>query len=221
MLVRDRMTHHPITIPPATPIAEALRMMKEEGVRRFPVVDKKTGKLIGIVTEKNLLYASPSPITALSIHEIHYLLAKLTVEKVMSTELITVTEDVPIEDAALIMVDHGIGALPVLRDGKLVGIITETDLFKTFIELFSAREAGARLALLVPEQRGELFTITQAISELGGNIISLGTFQGEDLTNRQVMIKVAGVPLADLVAKMREIGAEVIDARVCEQVHAC
>lgn len=213
MLVYERMTRHPITVHPDLPVAEALRIIREQGIRRFPVIDRKTNKLIGIVTEKELLYASPSPATSLSIHEINYLLAKLTVEKVMSTDLITVGENTPIEEAALMLVDNNIGALPVLRGDTLVGIITETDLFKTFIELFAARQDGVRLTLLVPEQKGELATITEAIADLGGNIITLGTFQGDDMSNRLLTIKVDGVAQDQLVGKMREIGAKIVDAR--------
>jgi acetoin utilization protein AcuB len=206
------MTRHPITVSPDTPVAEALQMIREHNVRRFPVIDKKD-KLVGIVTEKELLYASPSPVTSLSIHEIHYLMSKITVDKVMTTELITVAEDKPIEEAALLMVDNGIGALPVMRGQQLVGIVTETDLFKTFIELFSAREQGVRLTVLVPEVKGELAAVTKAISELGGNIISLGTFQGEDMSNRLLMIKVAEVDSDTLLAKMQDLGNKVIDIR--------
>lgn len=213
MLVYERMTHHPITVHPDLPVAEALRVMREEKVRRFPVVDRKSGTLVGIVTEKELLYASPSPATSLSIHEINYLLSKLTVARVMTTELITVQEDTPIEEAARIMVDNSIGSLPVMRGETLVGIITETDLFKTFIELFAARESGVRLTVLVPEQKGELAMVTDAISDLGGNIVSLGTFLGEDMSNRQLVIKVAGVPEEQLGKKMQEIGARVLDMR--------
>jgi len=215
------MTHHPITVHPDMPVADALRLMRERNVRRFPVLDRKSDRLIGIVTEKELLYASPSPVTSLSMHEIHYLLARLTVDKVMSTDPITVTEDTAIEEAARIMVDHRVGGLPVMRGEQLVGIITETDLFRIFIELFAAREGGVRLTLLVPERKGELLKLARAITELGGNIVSLGAFQGEDLTNRLLTIKVAEVPQEDLVHKMQEVGARVIDARVCEQHLAC
>jgi acetoin utilization protein AcuB len=206
------MTRHPITVSPDTPVAEALQMMREHNVRRFPVIDKKS-KLVGIVTEKELLYASPSPVTSLSIHEIHYLMSKITVDEVMTTELITVDEDTPIEEAALLMVDNNIGALPVMRGQQLVGIITETDLFKTFIELFSAREVGVRLTLLVPEVKGELAAVTQALSALGGNIVSLGTFQGEDMSNRLLTIKVAEIDRETLLATMQDLGARVIDVR--------
>jgi acetoin utilization protein AcuB len=212
MLVFERMTHNPITIGPDTPIADALQLIREKNVHRLPVLDKKE-RLIGIVTEKELLYASPSPVTSLSMHEITYLLSKLTVDEVMTRKPITVTEDTPIEDAAALMMDHHIGALPVMRGQQLVGIVSETDLFATFVELFSAREKGVRLTLLVPEVKGELYTITHAISEMGGNILSLGTFRGEDPTNRLLTVKVTDVDEAALVAKMQAVGAEVIDAR--------
>jgi len=215
MLVYERMTHDPITIGPDTPVADALQLIREKNIRRLPVLDKKE-RLIGIVTEKELLYASPSPVTSLSIHEITYLLSKLTVDEVMTRNPITVTEDTPIEDAAALMMDHDIGALPVMRGQQLIGIVTETDLFETFIELFSAREKGVRLTLLVPEVKGELYTITHAISEMGGNILSLGTFQGEDPTNRLLTVKVAGVDKAALIDKMQAAGAEVVDARTSE-----
>ncbi len=220
MLVRDRMTRHPITISPATPVADALKRMREENVRRFPVLDKN-GKLVGIVTEKELLYASPSPVTSLSVHELHYLLSKLTVDKIMSTELITVSETSLVEEAALLMIDRNVGALPVMRGDQLVGIITETDLFKTFTELFAAREEGMRLTLLVPDQRGEVAAVAQAIAELGGNIISLGTFLGEDMSNRMLTVKVVGVARVDLVSRLESLGVKILDVRQCLQAQAC
>lgn len=213
MLVFERMTHNPITVGPDTPVADALKLLRDKNVRRLPVLDKK-GKLIGMVTEKDLLYASPSPVTSLSVHEITYLLSKLTVDQVMARNPITVTEDTPIEDAAKLMVDKRVGALPVMRGQQLVGIVTETDLFKTFIELFSARASGIRLTLLVPEVKGELHILTHAISEMGGNILSLGTFQGDDPSNRLLTIKVTGVDQEALIEQMQAAGAQVVDVRV-------
>jgi acetoin utilization protein AcuB len=220
MLVHERMTHQPITVYPDLPVAEALNRMRTKGIRRFPVLDRATNKLVGIITEKALLYASPSPATSLSMHEINYLLSKLTVEKVMTANPVTVYADTPIEEAARIMGDNDVGALPVMRDGALVGIITETDIFKTFIELFAAREEGVRLTMLVPEKKGELATIAGAIAELGGNISALGTFLGEDKSNRLLTIKVEGVARDKLVDRMKEFG-KVVDARTCQAAVAC
>ncbi len=212
MLVGERMTKRPITVDPETPFEDALDLMRREKIRRLPVVDKK-GKLVGIVTEKDLLYASPSPVTSLSIYELHYLLSKLKVHEVMTKEVITVTEYTPLEEAARIMADNKIGALPVMRDDKLVGIITETDLFKIFLEMLGAREKGVRLSMLVPEQKGVLAQITGEIAQMGGNIISLGTFLGEDPTNRLVTIKVADVSKEALTSTMEALGMEVVDVR--------
>lgn len=221
MLVHERMTRHPTIVPPSMPVADALKIVREQGIRRLPVVDGKTGRLIGIVTEKQLLYASPSPVTSLSVHELHYLLSKLTVQEVMSTDLYTVGEDTPVEEAALTMVDRNVGALPVMRDGDLVGIITETDLFKTFVELFAARQEGVRLTLLVPHHKGELLEIAQAIAEVGGNIIALGTFEGDDLGNRILTVKVVDAPREALESALQAAGAKIVDVRHCMQAQAC
>jgi len=141
MLVKERMSCPVITILPDIPIWDAHRLMKKEVVRRFPVVDSR-GHLLGIISEKNILNASPSPATSLSIYEVNYLLSKITVKDIMRKDVITIHEDAPLEEAARVMVDNKIGGMPVVRDNKLVGIITETDLFKIFLELLGARQAG-------------------------------------------------------------------------------
>jgi acetoin utilization protein AcuB len=208
------MSKHPITVTEDTPINNAMKLMRDEKVRRLPVLSKK-GKLVGIVSERDLLYASPSPATSLSIHELHYLVSKITVGEIMTKDVITVSEYTPLEEAARIMADNKIGGLPVVRDGKLVGIITESDLFKIFTEILGARDMGVRLSMLVPEQPGILADITRAIADMGGNIISLGTFLGEDPTNRLITVKVADVPEDQLVAEMKTLALEIEDARTC------
>jgi acetoin utilization protein AcuB len=134
MQVKDRMTPNPVTVTEDSSFEDALHLMKEKKVRRLPVVDKK-GRLVGIVADKDLFSASPSPATSLSVFEVHYLLSKMKMKSLMTKRLITVGIDCPLEEAARIMVDHKIGSLPVLKENKLVGIITETDIFKTFVEL--------------------------------------------------------------------------------------
>ena len=214
MLVKDRMTKRPITVHEDTSVDKALQLMREEKVRRFPVVDKH-GKLVGIISEKDLLYASPSPATSLSIYEIPYLLSKIKVRDLMTQDVITVTENTPLEDAARIMADNKIGGLPVMRDTKLVGIITETDLFKVFLELLGAREDGVRLSLLVPQEKGTLAKIAGKVAEMGGNFVALGTIMGEDPTNRQLTIKVTDVSEEHLVSAMEGLGLRTLDARTC------
>ena len=212
MLVGERMTRNPVTVEQDGRVEDALKRMHDHKVRRLPVINKK-GRLVGIVSEKDALYASPSPATTLSIYEMHYLLSKLTVEEVMTKEVISVTEFTPIEEAARIMVDNKIGGLPVLRGDALVGIITETDLFKTFLELFGAREEGVRLTLLVPEQQGMLADLSNIIAKAGGNIVALGTFLGQDASNRLITCKISGVGKADILQALEPVAIEIIDAR--------
>lgn len=212
MLVKDRMSRHPITVTTDVHIDEALKMMRDNKIRRLPVVDKN-GRLVGIVSEMDLLYASPSPATSLSVYEIHYLMARITVQDVMTKEVISVEEDTPLEEAARIMVDNKIGGLPVVRNDTLVGIITETDLFKIFLELLGAREKGVRLTLQTPNKRGVLASITGQIAKMGGDIISLGTFLGEDPTEGLITVKVAEVPQDQLVEALETPETKLVDVR--------
>ena len=212
MLVKNRMSRHPITVTADVQVDEALKMMRDNKVRRLPVIDKE-GQLVGIVSEMDLLYASPSPATSLSVYEIHYLMARITVQDVMTKEVISIEEDTPLEEAALIMVDNKIGGLPVVRDGKPVGIITETDLFKIFLELLGAREKGVRLTLQVPNEKGVLAAITSQIAQMGGDIISLGTFLGGDPTEGLLTVKVAEVPQDQLVEALQTPERKLVDVR--------
>jgi acetoin utilization protein AcuB len=212
MLVNERMTHNPITVREDTSLYDALKIMRDNKVRRLPVLSKE-GRLVGIVSEKDLLYASPSPATSLSVWEINYLTSKITVDDLMTREVITVCEDCPMEEAARIMVDNKIGGLPVMRADQLVGIVTETDLFRIFLELLGAREQGTRFTLLVPEKTGMLASIAQRIAELGGNIVALGTFLGEDPSNRLLTLKVQDVDKNRLWPKLEELGIKLVDVR--------
>jgi acetoin utilization protein AcuB len=133
----------------------------------------------------------------------------------MTKEVLTVTEDTPLEETARIMADNKIGGMPVIRDDKLVGIITETDMFKIFLEVLGAREEGVRVTMLVPEEKGVLAKITGKIAEMGGNILSLGSMMGEDPTNRELMIKVAGVSEEELVEALKPFSLEMLDERYC------
>lgn len=212
MLVANRMTKNPITVHPDLPIVEAREWMEREKVHRFPVVDKK-GKLVGIVTYSDLLYASPSPVTSLSVWEVTYLLSKVKVEEVMTTEVITVTEDCPLEEAARIMDENKISGLPVMRDGIVVGIITESDLFRAFLEVFGGRHKGVRLTALAPEFKGSLAQISSAITKAGGLIWALNVFEGEDPTNWGCMLKVADISKEKLLETVEPLVVEILDAR--------
>ena len=214
MLVQERMTQNPITVNPDTSVPDALRLMREHKVRRLPVVDRH-GKLVGIVSDKDLLYASPSPATTLAVWEIPELLGKLRVEKVMTHGVITVTEDTALEEAARIMADSKIGGLPVMRGGSLVGIITETDLFKSLLELLGGRRSGIRVAVAVPSVKGELAKLTTAIFEKGGNIVGIGlkNILGSSGNVAEVVMKVQDIGQAELVETLRPLVNSILDVR--------
>ncbi len=212
MLVGNRMTHNPITIGPDVSIAEAMESMKEKKVHRFPVVNKKN-KLIGIITYRDIIHATPSSATSLSMWEISYLLAKVKVKEVMSKNIIFATEDMPIEEAALRLSDNAIGGLPVLRDEKLIGIITESDLFRIFLEIFGARRKGIRLTVMVPYVKGSMARLTSAITDVGGLIIAFDTFEGNDSSNWGATIKVNEVRKELLLEAIKPHVLEVTDVR--------
>jgi acetoin utilization protein AcuB len=205
------MSHPIISIAPDMPVHDALDMFKREHIRRAPVV--KDGKLIGIVSDHDLLNASPSPVTSLSVWEMNYLLSKITVTEVMTKKVITVDEYTPIEEAARIMADNKVGGLPVMRDSYVVGIITETDLFKIFLELMGARDRGVRVTALVEEKPGQLAKITEAIAKAGGNFLAFGQFAGEDPSTRLVTFKVDGIKKEAVKKAINDIAKEIWDVR--------
>lgn len=211
MLVGERMSHPVISVSSETPIHDALALFKKEHIRRAPVMQE--GKLIGIISQTDLLNASPSPVTSLSIWEMNYLLSKVTVRHVMTRKVLTVDEDTPIEETARIMADNKIGGLPVTRNGKVVGMITETDLFKIFLELMGAREKGVRVTALVKNQPGQLAKITKAIADLGGDFVAFGMFEGEDPSSKMITFKVAGLKREQIKKAIWNIAKEVWDIR--------
>lgn len=214
MLVANRMSRPVITVRPDLPIQEAMELMRKEHVRRFPVVDA-SGGLVGIVSETDLLNASPSDATSLNVWEINYLLSKITVGRVMSKDVVTVDEDTPIEMAARIMADRKIGGLPVVRDNQVVGIITETDLFRIFTELLGARFKGTRLTVQLIDRPGSLAALSNAVSSIGGDIISLVTFAGETPANATVVLKVTDVDPEQLKQAVAPIVVKIDDMRDC------
>jgi acetoin utilization protein AcuB len=212
MLVKERMTRNPIFIRPDTTVTDAQAIMKKEKIHHLPVLDRDE-RLVGIVTEKELLYASPSVATTLSVFEMTSLLAKLRVDKVMSREVVTASEDLPLEEAARVMADRRIGGLPIMRGRMLVGMITESDLFRVFIELFAARQRGVRVTLTIANAKGELAKIAAAVAQAGGNILALGTFNGDDPSTGRCTLKVDGLDRDALVAALAPIARSVDDVR--------
>jgi len=145
MRIRDMMTKNPVTVDSETLVMDARKIMKENNVRRLPVVDK--GKLMGIITKHDILEASPSPATSLSVHELNYLLSKMKVKEIMKKNPVTLTPDTPFEEALKIGQEKKIGSFPVLENGKLVGIATESDIVRFLTRALGVREEGSRITI--------------------------------------------------------------------------
>lgn len=156
MRVGQCMTKPPLTIGPKESIVRARTIMRERGIRRLPVVEGD--HVVGIVTDRDLREASASDASTLSTHELTYLLDKIPVRDVMTTPAVTVTPDTPVEDAVTQMAERKIGGFPVLRDGRLVGILTETDVLRAFARVLRSGNTEGRpdLPTRIPPAAGAL-----------------------------------------------------------------
>lgn len=208
MFVRDYMTKEPVTASPETPVLEAIRLLKEKGFRRLPIL--KDGRLVGLVTEKDLKDAIPSKVTTLSVWEMNYLLSKLTVEEVMVRSVITIQAEAPLEAAALLMEERKIGALPVMEGERLVGIITVTDVMRAFTEVMGLKEGGVRLTLDIPDVPGALAQMAQAV--VPSNIVSVVT-AGKEGGYRRIVLRVVGEGAEGVADRLKAAGERVVDVR--------
>ena len=203
MFVAKRMTPNPTTIESTTTIADASELMRKRKFRRLPVVDN--GRLVGIVTDRDLRTVAPSPATTLSIFELNYLLAKMQVKDIMHKDVITIPVDATIEEAALIMSTRHIGGLVVVgENGSVVGVITETDIFNSFVEIMGLKEGKIRFTFKVSNQVGVLHDISGVFKDLGINISSLATYPAED--GAEMVIRFNAQDTEALAKRLTEIG---------------
>lgn len=209
MKVRDRMTANPITIDLNASVSDAFTLMKENNIRRLPVMDK--GELRGIVTLGDLNQATPSMATSLSIHELNYLLARTTVKDVLpqEQEVITVSPDAYIETAAKIMRQHTISGLPVMEDGKLVGMVTETDIFDAFIDILGVKTAHTRIDCYIAERPGTLGEITNLFGDKGMNIINTVVYYDERKKQYKLILRAEELNCDEVLAELKKRGYEV------------
>ena len=212
MIIERRMTRNPVTATPEMSVADASALMKREKVHRLPVLDKEH-HLVGIISEKDILYASPSPVSTLSIHEMAYLLSQLTVKKLMTHDVITISKETTVEEAARLMVDQDLSSLPVVENDKLIGIVSKSDLFKILLELFGARHYGVRMSFLVEDKPGAIAAISNELSKHGVDIIAFGTFMGTDSSNAVCTIKMQGISVSDAVETVKPLVMEILDVR--------
>jgi acetoin utilization protein AcuB len=210
MQVERRMNANPITVSPEDSFRHAMTLIRQRGIRHLPVVEE--GRLVGIVTDRDLRQASPSPATSLEIHELHYLLQRMKVREIMTTKLLTVTPDTPIEQAARLMLEHKIGGLPVLRADRLVGILTETDILRAFVDLTGLQSDQTRLELVLEDRPGAFLEVCRIIQDQGGDFASMVSatlpYAGQD---RRVMVfRLEGVQAEPLVERLEQSGHTVV-----------
>ena len=210
MLVRDCMTPNPITVTPESTHRQAAELMRDHHIHHLPVTDKK-GQLVGIVVEEDLLAAQPSPATTLSIYEIHGLLSRLQLKQIMSHPVYTTTPNCPIEEAARLMLEKGIGCLPVLEQEQVVGIITDTDIFQVLVTMLGGGEKGARFTVQVADRPGMLARLSQIVADSGGNIISVTTWLSKEDGKAYITIKEQGADFGQLKPKLEQLEAELVD----------
>jgi acetoin utilization protein AcuB len=211
MFVRSYMTPDPLTASPDTNFPQAMNLIRKHKVRCLPILD--SDRLVGIVVHADLLSNQPSPVANLSLSETYLFLESIRMRQIMSRPVITVEGDCPLEEAARIMVENTISSLPVMDGDRLVGIITETDVFKTLVELLGGEQAGYRLTLRLPERIGGLADVTGRIAALGGNILALTTSRLLEENYRVVTVKETGADQEALLESLRETDAEALDVR--------
>jgi acetoin utilization protein AcuB len=213
MLVKEVMTPNPVVIEPNIPVTRAQRLMKKDNIRHLPVI-RKGRDLVGLVTRDALNRALPSELSSLSIWEINYHLANIEVRDVMVKKVLTVTEDVTVEDAARIMIDKKIGSLPVMRDGQLVGIVTDIDLLEALSNLMGWRQPGVRVTVQVPDERGWLARVATAIADAGGLVEGGGAYPAAEPLKANLVFKVRNVALDELRTLLGEMeGVVILDIR--------
>ncbi|MEW5723517.1 MAG: CBS and ACT domain-containing protein [Thermodesulfobacteriota bacterium] len=210
MKIKNWMTADPITVTPETLIIDAKAIMKEHNIRRLPVVDKK-GKLVGIVTYRNIIEASPSAATSLSIHELNYLILKLQVKDVMRKNPITVSPEDSVTDVILEGHKKGIGAFPVVDKGKLVGIVTETEIFNAMIHIFGTRAQSDIIELqnVGPmDSVGVFRRIAQVLEEMNIPILAMFTLPHRDREGFRVYVRVKSKEIKPIQKALQKAGFE-------------
>lgn len=208
MFVKERMTANPITTTENTPIAEAGEILRKHSFARLPVM--RDDKLVGIITRNDLLKVSPSEATTLSVWELNYVLSKLTVKDAMTRNPVVIKTEDTLEEAALIMREREVGALPVMDGkGKLVGIITESDIFEAFLDLMGLKLTGTRLTIDLEDRIGVIAGITETIKANDINIISMALFHRTSATG-ELVLRLGSAQSDKLINDLKAKGYKII-----------
>ena len=207
MFVKNKMNANPFTISPDQTIPDAQEIMKQHGVKRLPVM--KNGRLVGIVAKEDIIKSSPSKATALSMGEITYLLSKTKVSRIMTKDPVTISSNSLLEEAAILMRDNDVSFLPVVDDGKLVGVITESDIFDSFIELLGFRSPGTRLTIEVDDAPGIMSNLTSIIGNYGANINHAAVYQGTN-GKSAIVIGISSLDTSEIEKSIENKGFKIL-----------
>ncbi|HQD70566.1 MAG: CBS domain-containing protein [Limnochordia bacterium] len=207
MFVRNFMTKDPITVSLDATLPSTADLMKQHNLKRLPVMDQD--KLVGIITEKDVAKALPSPATTLSKYEINYLTEKIRVKDVMTKAVISVSPDTTVEEATMIMHEEDVGCLPVLENGKLVGIITERNIYNALTKLFGLDRPGLRVTVQVEDRIGVIADLTTLIKSLNLPIISLATYAASAET-AYIVVRIATDSPESLIGTLTGNGFQVV-----------
>jgi acetoin utilization protein AcuB len=203
MLVKERMKRDPVTVKKDDSFRYALKLIRKEGIRHLPVLDGK--KLVGIITDRDLRQAAPSPATTLEVHELNYLLERLKIEAIMTKKVITVAPESSLLDAAKLLMVHKIGCLPVVEKEELLGIITEGDLLRALVELQERVEGGPTTELMVEDRAGALEAVTTAVG-VGPAMVVSGTTVRQGQRRPILLIRAPAALAADLRRRLVTAG---------------
>jgi len=175
MLIENWMTKDVITGTPEMSMMKASKIMKDKGIARLPVVDEK-GVLLGIVSDRDIKEASPSKATTLDMHELYYLLSEIKLKDIMTKKVVTVSPDETIEQAAALMLEHNIGGMPVVDAGnKVVGVITDSDIFKVLVRITGVMEGGVQIGIRLANEPGSMVPVIDYLKDNGARLMSLLT----------------------------------------------
>jgi acetoin utilization protein AcuB len=207
MLIKDWMTREPITITDETSMIKAIHLMKQHRFRRLPVVHQ--GQLVGMVTDRDLKEASPSKATTLDVHELYYLLAELQVKEIMTRDPLSVSQDDTVERAAQLMLEHTISGLPVVNaGGQLVGIITQSDVFRAFMHITGIRQGGVQFALRLEDRPGLIKEVVDLLRARGARFVSLLTsYTSAREGYRDIYLRVKNLPPEAVAAARKELAS--------------
>jgi acetoin utilization protein AcuB len=207
MRVRHIMSSPVISVSSDMPVLEAAKLMKEKRIERLPVVDH--GKLEGIVTKDRVLRSSPSMATSLSLHEIHYLFAKLTVKEIMQKDVVTVSPDTTVENSVRLAQEKRVGCLPVVEDGKLVGILTTNDFFYLVLNpVLGIGEKGSRILVKHCTTPAKMVEALQCVADLKHEVLNAAYIPSRRGNERDFLLHIEADDAANLVECMKKKGLE-------------